>query len=92
MHEEYGRRRALKVTFFWLHREACGILVPQPGIKPMFPAVETQGLNHWEVPKVHFYNRDNMTFNNLNKKFSHTCFLGFQNTFPYQFYMTHTLS
>ena len=33
---------------------ACGILVPQPGIEPMSPAVETQSLNHWtarEVPK-----------------------------------------
>ena len=25
----------------------CGILVPQPGTKPMPPAVEAQSLNHW---------------------------------------------
>ena len=34
---------------------ACGILVPQPGIKPALPAVEAQCLNHWtteEVPHV----------------------------------------
>ena len=40
-------------VFFWLHRVACGILVPQPGIKPAPPAVEAQSLNHWitrEVP------------------------------------------
>ena len=33
---------------------ACGILVPQPGIKPVPPAVEVQSLNNWtarEVPK-----------------------------------------
>ena len=26
---------------------ASGILVPQPGIKPTPPALETQNLNHW---------------------------------------------
>ena len=34
---------------------ACGILVPQPGIKPVPPSVEPRSLNHWiarEVPKV----------------------------------------
>ena len=39
------------------HAMACGILVPQPGIKPMPPAVEVLSLNHWttrEVPKVYF--------------------------------------
>ena len=48
-----GGGEHLKSLFWGLHREACGILVPQPGIKPMLPAVETQNLNHWEVPKVH---------------------------------------
>ena len=36
---------------------ACGILVPQRGLKPVFPAVEVQSLNHWtsrEVPEVCF--------------------------------------
>ena len=40
---------------FLLHRAACGILVPWPGIKPMPPAVEARSLNHWtarEVPVV----------------------------------------
>ena len=32
--------------FFWLHSVACGILVPQPGIKPVLPAVEVWILNH----------------------------------------------
>ena len=35
-------------TYFWLHRIACGILGPQPGIKPVPLAVEGQSLNHWE--------------------------------------------
>ena len=32
-------------TFRLLHA-ACGILVPQPGIKPMPPAVKARSLNH----------------------------------------------
>ena len=35
--------------FFWLHRVACGILVPQPGIEPVPSAVKVQGPNHWTV-------------------------------------------
>ena len=41
--------------FFWLHQVECGILVPQPGIKPVPPAVEVQSSNHWttkEVPEL----------------------------------------
>ena len=30
--------------FIWVHRAACGIIVPRPGTKP---AVEAQRLNHW---------------------------------------------
>ena len=30
-----------------LHHAAHKILVPQPGIKPVSPAVEAQTLNHW---------------------------------------------
>ena len=44
--------------FFWPHRVACGILVPQPGIEPMPPAVEGQGPNHWtarEVPQAFIF-------------------------------------
>ena len=37
---------------FWLHREACGILVPRPGIKPMSPEVEAWSPNHWTARKV----------------------------------------
>ena len=28
--------------FFWPHCAACGVLLPQPGIEPMPPAVEAQ--------------------------------------------------
>ena len=48
-----------KINFFWpCHDEACGILVPQPGIQPMPPALEVQCLNHWttrEVPDWFFF-------------------------------------
>ena len=42
---------------FWPRCSACGILVPQPGIEPVPPAVEAQSLNHWtsrEVPRQGF--------------------------------------
>ena len=35
---------------FGLHCMACGILVPQPGIEPVSPAVEAQSPNHWKSP------------------------------------------
>ena len=44
--------------FFWAHLMAFGILVPQPGIEPGRPAVETQSPNHCttrEVPATSFY-------------------------------------
>ena len=31
---------------------ACGILVPQPGMEPMPPAVEAPNLNHWTAREV----------------------------------------
>ena len=31
---------------------ACGILVPQPGIKPTLPALEAQCFNHWTIREV----------------------------------------
>ena len=43
---------------FWLHLEACGILVPQPGIEPVFPAVQVWSPNHWtarEFPEIYIY-------------------------------------
>ena len=37
---------------FLPHCTACGILVPQPRIEPMPPAVEAQSLNHWTAREV----------------------------------------
>ena len=34
------------ILFFWLQCAAFGILVPRPGIEPMFLAEEAQRLNH----------------------------------------------
>ena len=31
--------------------ESCGILVPQPGIEPLPPALEAWHLNHWTIEK-----------------------------------------
>ena len=45
-------------SFLFFGRAACGILVPQPGIEPVPPALEAQSLNHWstrEVPGAPFY-------------------------------------
>ena len=38
--------------FFLPHREACGFLLPCPGIKPMSPAVEAWSPNHWTAREV----------------------------------------
>ena len=38
--------------FFWLGLPACGILVPQPGIEPVPPAVEAQSLNYGTTRQV----------------------------------------
>ena len=35
------------IFFFWSYCRAGGILVVQPGIKPVFHAVGTQSPNHW---------------------------------------------
>ena len=37
----------VRFVFFFFCWELCGILVPQPGIKPAPPAVEAQSRNHW---------------------------------------------
>ena len=37
----------LAIYLFWPHHVGCGILVPQPGIKSMPPAVGAWSLNHW---------------------------------------------
>ena len=33
---------------------ACGILVPQPGVKPAPFALEAQSFNHWTTGEVHW--------------------------------------
>ena len=53
--------RCLLCSLFFggVHCMACGILVPQPGIEPVPPAVEAQSLKHWttrEVPRVSLLN------------------------------------
>ena len=45
---------SLSLSLFRPHCKACRILVLQPVIKPMRPALAVQSLNHWttrEVPK-----------------------------------------
>ena len=37
--------------FFGLHHRACGILIPQPGIKPMPSTGKVQSPNHWTARK-----------------------------------------
>ena len=43
-----------RLFFFWPRCMACGILVSQPGMEPLLPAVETQSLNHWIAREVTF--------------------------------------
>ena len=40
------------VLYFWLHHEACRILVPQAGIEPMPPSVGARTLSQWATKKV----------------------------------------
>ena len=55
----FSSQSNLALSFFLFLAEpyaACGILVPQPGIEPMPPAMEGWILNHWtarEVPSTH---------------------------------------
>ena len=46
MHVKYLSQN-LFFFFFWLHRMACGILVPRTGIEPAPLAVRAQSPNHW---------------------------------------------
>ena len=39
-------KKGVYVYFWWCCR-TCRFLVPQPGIKPVPPAVEAWSLNHW---------------------------------------------
>ena len=54
LHTCIHRHIAMSVVFpfFGLCRVACGILVPQPGIEPMYPALDEWGLNHWTTREV----------------------------------------
>ena len=37
---------------YWPQSVASGILVYQPGIKPLCPALEARSLNHWATREV----------------------------------------
>ena len=44
------------ICFCFFDFEACGILVPRPGIKPSLPYIGRQSLNHWTARKsLDFY-------------------------------------
>ena len=47
-----GRSCLLVCCFVLAHCAACRILVPQPGIEPMLPAVEARSLNCWTAVEV----------------------------------------
>ena len=38
--------------FCFIGPEACGVLVPLPGIQPMPPALEGQSPSHWTAREV----------------------------------------
>ena len=64
--------------FFWLHRVACRILVPQPGMEPVPPALGDWSLNHWtsrEVPPfllATVVNKEGLSFSWKGRLFSGT--------------------
>ena len=41
---------------FWLHHEACRILVPRPGIETVSIALEARSLNQWTAKISPFHN------------------------------------
>ena len=45
----------LEFSFFQLHHMACGIFVPQPGIKALPPALKMWSLNHLTTREVLFF-------------------------------------
>ena len=47
-----GLLLAASASFFFFCHPACGILVPQPEIEPVTPAVEAWSLNHWATREV----------------------------------------
>ena len=44
--------KTLMEFYFWPRHAARGILVPQPGIKPVSPELGAQSLNHWTAREV----------------------------------------
>ena len=48
--------------FFWPCRTACGILVPQPGIEPVPPAVEAQSPDYWTTREFQIMDRCVLVF------------------------------
>ena len=45
-------KKSASLSFFFFGPAACGILVPQPGIEVVPPAMGAQDLNHWTARKV----------------------------------------
>ena len=45
--------KALTKFFFFFGSLSCGILVPQPGVKPILPTLEVQTLNPWTAREGH---------------------------------------
>ena len=41
-----------KSFFFWLQPVACGILVLQPRMKPVSPALKAWSLKHWTTREI----------------------------------------
>ena len=59
----------LLLLCFFGHTKACGILVLQPGIKPMPPVLEAWSLNHWTTREVPVFS---LSFQDCKKECS--CF------------------
>ena len=51
------RGTLILLLFFWPRHSVCGILVPQPGIKPGPLAVRVQSSNHWITGEFPSWNR-----------------------------------
>ena len=63
-HKDKTTHNFLSFFFFFGCAAACRILVPQPGIEPVPPAVEAWSPNHWttrEVPIQRSYGNIYMT-------------------------------
>ena len=57
-HETLFSNKKEYALFCWPCYTACGILVPQTGLKPTAPALEGEVLNHWatrEVPEINLF-------------------------------------